>query len=59
MPDATTLSRFRTGLAEAGLVETGFDTLNVTLVQRDLFIKAGTMIGATLVESRREAAAYA
>jgi IS5 family transposase len=49
VPDATTLSRF--DLAEAGLTEMVFDALNRQLEQRGLFIKAGTMIDATLVEA--------
>jgi transposase len=48
VPDATTLSRFRIDLAEAGLAEAVFDA---QLEQRGLFIKAGTMIDATLVEA--------
>jgi IS5 family transposase len=51
VPDATTLSRFRIDLAEAGLAETVFDVLNRQLEQRGLVIKAGTMIDATLVEA--------
>jgi IS5 family transposase len=51
VPDATTLSRFRIDLAEAGLAEMVFDALNAQLEQRGLFIKAGTMIDATLVEA--------
>ncbi len=51
VPDATTLSRFRIDLAEAGLAEVVFDALNAQLEQRGLIIKAGTMIDATLVEA--------
>ncbi|WP_051328785.1 transposase [Geminicoccus roseus] len=51
MPDATTLSCFRIELAEAGLAEMVFDALNRRLEQGGLFIKAGTMIDATLVEA--------
>lgn len=51
MPDATTLSRFRIDLAEAGLAEAVFEALNLQLEQRGLVIKAGTMIDATLVEA--------
>ena len=51
MPDATTLSRFRINLAEAGLAEMVFEALNRQLEQRGLFIKAGTMIDATLLAS--------
>jgi IS5 family transposase len=51
VPDATTLSRFRIDLAEAGLAELVFDALNAQLEQRGLIIKAGTMIDATLVEA--------
>jgi len=51
VPDATTLSRFRIDLAEAGLAETVFDALNAQLEQRGLVIRAGTMIDATLVEA--------
>jgi transposase, IS5 family len=49
VPDATTLSRFRIDLAEAGLAETVFDALNAQLEQRGLIIKAG--FDATLVEA--------
>ena len=51
VPDATTLSRFRIDLAEAGLAEAVFDALNAQFEQRGLVIKAGTMIDATLVEA--------
>jgi IS5 family transposase len=51
VPDATTLSRFRIDLAEAGLAEAVFDELNLQLERRGLVIKAGTMIDATLVEA--------
>lgn len=47
MPDATTLSRFRIDLAEAGLAEAVCDVPNVQLEQRGLVIEAGTMIDAT------------
>ena len=40
VPDATTLSRFRIDLAEAGLAEAVLDALNAQLEQRGLFIKA-------------------
>ena len=51
MPDATTLSRFRIDLAEAGLAEAVFEALNAQFEQRGLVIKVGTMIDATLVEA--------
>ena len=51
MPDATTLSRLRIDLAEAGLAEAVFAALNAHLEQHGLIIKAGTMIDATLVEA--------
>jgi transposase, IS5 family len=51
VPDATTVSRFRIDLAEAGLAEQTFAVLNRQLEARGLFIKAGTMIDATLVEA--------
>jgi hypothetical protein len=44
--DATTLSRFRINLAEAGLAEAAFDALNWQPGQRGSIIKAGTMINA-------------
>ena len=51
VPDATTLSRFRIDLAEAGLAEAVLEALNRQLEGRGLVIKAGTMIDATLVEA--------
>ena len=51
MPDATTLSRLRIDLAEAGLAEAVFEALDEQLAERGLIIKAGTMIDATLVEA--------
>jgi hypothetical protein len=44
VPDATTFSRFRIDLSEAGLAEAIFTALNAQLEQRGLFIKAGTML---------------
>jgi transposase, IS5 family len=51
VPDATTLSRFRVDLADAGLAEAVFEALNEQLEGRGLVIKTGTMIDATLVEA--------
>jgi IS5 family transposase len=41
VPGATTLSRFRIDLTEAGLVEAVFDALNRQLEEHGLVIKAG------------------
>ena len=51
VPDATTLSRFRIDLAEAGLAEAVSDALNTQLERRGLVTEAGTMIDATPLAS--------
>lgn len=51
VPDATTISRFRGDLAEAGVAEQIFTALNRQLEAKGLFVKAGTLIDATLVEA--------
>lgn len=60
-PDHSTVSRFRSGLREAGLDGALFDALNRQLEDRGLMVKAGTILDATLVKAaaarpRREAA---
>jgi IS5 family transposase len=51
VPDATTISRFRVDLTEAGVTEQIFAALNRQLAAKGLFVKAGTMIDATLIEA--------
>lgn len=54
VPDETTLSRFRKRLREAGLDGRLFSEVNRQLEARHLFIKRGTLIDATIVESARK-----
>lgn len=54
VPDETTLSRFRKRLREAGLDERLFEEVNRQLQARNLFIKRGTLIDATIVQSARK-----
>ena len=52
-PDHTTLCRFRNRLAEAGLAEKLlWSSSSAELEQHGLNLKRGTMIDATLVETR-------
>ena len=54
VPDETTLSRFRKRLREAGLDERLFEEVKRQLEARHLFIKRGTLIDATIVQSARK-----
>lgn len=54
VPDETTLSRFRKRLREAGLDARLFEEVNRQLEARNLIIKRGTLIDATIVESARK-----
>lgn len=54
VPDETTLSRFRKRLREAGLDARLFEAVNRQLEARNLFIKRGTLIDATIVPSARK-----
>jgi len=54
VPDETTLSRFRKRLREADLDECLFEEVNRQLQARNLMIKRGTLIDATIVESARK-----
>ena len=49
-PDYSTISRFRTELANRGLAEKLFHELGRQLEKRGLFVKEGTLMDATLVE---------
>lgn len=51
-PDHTTLCRFRNRLVEAGISETLFAEFERQLQVRGLVLKQGTMIDASLVETR-------
>jgi IS5 family transposase len=51
VPDHSTISRFRTLLAERGLGEELFSALHRQLNERGLLVKAGTMIDATVVQA--------
>ena len=48
-PDETTLCRFRNDCAAAGVLEAAFAEVNRQLEGRDLFVRKGTMLDATLV----------
>jgi IS5 family transposase len=50
-PDAKTLCRFRLALVEADLPERLFAELDRQLAAQGLFVKAGTLIDATLIEA--------
>ena len=54
VPDETTLSRFRKRLREAGLDARLFAEVTRQLEARDLIIKRGTLIDATIVQSARK-----
>ena len=51
-PDYSTISRFRTELANRGLAEKLFHELGRQLEKRGLFVKEGTLMDATLVEAQ-------
>jgi IS5 family transposase len=52
VPDHSTLSRFRSQLAQRGLSERVFAEVNRQLERRGLMVKHGTLIDASLVEAR-------
>lgn len=54
VPDETTLSRFRKRLREAQLDARLFEEVNRQLEVRNLVIKRGTLIDATIVQSARK-----
>ena len=51
-PDHSTISRFRSGLAELGVSERLFKELEKQLQRRGLILKKGTLMDATLVEAQ-------
>lgn len=51
VPDHSTISRFRTLLAERGLAEAAFALVTSQLDGRGVTIKAGTLIDATVIEA--------
>jgi IS5 family transposase len=48
-PDATTLLKFRRLLEAHQLTESIFDTINAHLAEKDLFLREGTIVDATLI----------
>ncbi|MBL0012130.1 MAG: transposase [Nitrosomonas sp.] len=51
-PDATTLLKFRHLLEEHHLTESIFTAINVHLTERELFLREGTIVDATLIAAR-------
>ena len=51
VPDHSTISRFRTLLAQRGLGERIFETITGQIEAKGLVIKAGTLIDATVIEA--------
>jgi transposase, IS5 family len=51
VPDHSTISRFRTLLADRGLAETLFSEVTGQIEARGLVVKAGTLIDATLIDA--------
>ena len=51
-PDHSTISRFRTQLATAGLAEQLFAAVEAQLAARGVLVKQGTLVDATLVEAQ-------
>ena len=51
-PDHSTISRFRTQLAQAGLAERLFAAVEQQLGARGVLVKQGTLVDATLVEAQ-------
>jgi len=51
-PDATTLLKFRHLLEEHHLTESIFTAINVYLAERELFLREGTIVDATLIAAR-------
>lgn len=51
VPDHSTISRFRTGLAQAGTWEALLQQVNQQLDQRGVILRRGTLIDATLIDA--------
>jgi IS5 family transposase len=51
-PDETTLCRFRQAASEAGVLERAFAAVNAQLEAKQLILKRGTLMDATLVAAR-------
>jgi IS5 family transposase len=51
VPDHSTISRFRTLLADRGLAETLFSEITGQIEARGLVVRAGTLIDATLIDA--------
>lgn len=51
-PDETTICRFRQEAAQAGVLERAFMALNTQLEAKQLMLKRGTLLDATLVAAR-------
>jgi IS5 family transposase len=51
-PDETTLCRFRQEASEGGVVERAFEAVNLQLEARELILKRGTLLDATLIQAR-------
>jgi len=50
-PDATTLLKFRRLLVEHGLTRKLFDEIGISLCERGLMMKEGTLVDATIIEA--------
>lgn len=48
-PDATTLLKFRHLLVEKGLTDAIFNAINAHLAERELFMRQGTVVDATII----------
>lgn len=51
VPDATTLLKFRRLLLEHGLTRKLFDEIGISLCERGLMMKEGTLVDATIIEA--------
>ena len=51
MPDATTLLKFRRLLVEHDLTHKLFDEIGISLCERGLRMKEGTLVDATIIET--------
>lgn len=51
MPDATTLLKFRRLLLEHDLTRKLFDEIGISLCERELMMKEGTLVDATIIEA--------
>lgn len=52
VPDETTIVRFRQRLIKAGIAKKLLEAINQQLAKHNLFVRAATLIDATLVDSR-------